>query len=478
MELFAVLLPEVSVALLGLALIISKLLFGAARFKGYGWMSVVWLLLTLLLMVAYPPAGTFTWGGLYFVDAYAQYFKMLLIVCGILVSLGSISFVRKQGHHHAEYFALLVFSLLGMMVFASSGDLITMYIGLELMTISLVVLIAFVRHNNLSTEAALKYLLLSSMSSAVMLFGMSLIYGFTGTTVFAEMVSYADLMLTEPLYMVAIVFVLSGFAFKISSVPFHMWAPDIYQGAPTPIAGFMAVGSKAASLALLSRLVLNIFTDYADIWTPILIAMALLSVLFGNLVAIPQRDIKRMLGYSSIAQVGYLLLGVIAASEMGTSALIFYVTAYTFANVGAFIAAGAVEESTGSTSIADYPGLSRRAPFLAATLFICLISLGGLPPMGGFIGKFFLFTAAIDAGYLWLAMIGLFMSMISVYYYFSVVRAMYVTPEIHTDAPKIHFSPSNMIALLICAVLTIVLGLFFRPLSDMAMLAAQSALFM
>lgn len=478
MEIFAVLLPEISVVLLGLALIIAKLLFKNVGFKGYGWMSVTWLSVTLALMIAFVPESTFSWGGLYFVDAFAHYFKMLLIVSAILVCLASISYVNKAGYYHAEYFALLIFALLGMMAFASAGDLITAYIGLELMTLSLVVLIAFARGNNLSTEASIKYLLLSALSSAVMLFGMSLIYGYTGTTIFAEMAPVAGFMVAEPLYVIGLIFLLAGFAFKISAVPFHMWAPDIYQGAPTPIAGFMAVGSKAASLALLSRLFLNIFADYSATWMPILVAMALLSMFFGNIAAIPQKDVKRMLAYSSIAQVGYLLLGIVAAIPLGTYALIFYVTAYTFANLGAFIVVGAVEEETGSTHMDAYPGLSRRAPFLAAAMFVFMVSLGGLPPMAGFVGKFFLFTSAIDAGFLWLAVIGLILSMISVYYYFTVVRMMYFTEEKDPSLPKFKLAGSHLLALVVCVTLTVILGIFFRPLSDLAMVAAASALFM
>lgn len=479
MDMFFIFLPEVSVALLGLALIVAKILLHKSGFRAYGWMTAGWLGLTAALMMAAPGNDyILSWNGLYFVDDFATYFKGLLIVIAALVALASVSYVNKRGHHHAEFFILLTFALLGMIVLAGAGDLITLYIGLELMTLTFVLLVAYPKGDNLATEASIKYLLLSALSSAVMLYGMSLVYGFTGTTIFAQMIPTAGLMTAQPLYIVGLIFFLVGFAFKISAVPFHMWAPDIYQGAPTQVSGFMAVGSKAATLAIMARVLLNLYGDYAQVWGPILVALALMSFLVGNLVAIPQRDVKRMLAYSAIAQGGYLLLGIIAASVAGVYALIFYTTAYAFANLGAFIVAGNVEEQTGSTHITAYIGMHRRAPFLAAAMFIFLISLGGLPPMAGFIGKFFLFTAAIDSGYFWLALIGLIMSMISVYYYFTVVRAMYFTPEADSESPKIPISGGKLTALVVCVILTVALGIFFQPLADAAMTAASTVLFM
>lgn len=479
MDMFFIFLPEISVSLLAIVLILAKILLHKSGFRAYGWIATGWLALTALIMLANPGHDyTLSWNGLYFVDAYADYFKILLIAIAAIVSMASVSYVRQKDHHHAEFFILLTFALLGMIILAASGDLITLYIGLELMTLSFVLLIAYPKFDNLSTEAALKYLLLSALSSAVMLYGMSLVYGFTGTTIFAEMPATVGQALDQPLFILGLIFFLVGFAFKISAVPFHMWAPDIYQGAPTQVAGFMAVGSKAATLAIMARVLLNLFGDYTHVWVPILIALALMSFLLGNLVAIPQRDVKRMLAYSAIAQGGYLLLGIIAASIAGVYALIFYTTAYAIANLGAFIVAGNIEEETGSTHITAYVGMHRRAPFLAAAMFIFLISLAGLPPMAGFIGKFFLFTAAIDSGYLWLALIGLIMSMISVYYYFTVVRAMYFTPEADTETPNIPISGGKLVALIVCTILTIALGIFFQPLADAAMTAAETVLFM
>lgn len=347
------------------------------------------------------------------------------------------------------------------------------------MTMSFIVLIGFVRRNNIATEASFKYLILSALSSAVMLYGMSLMYGFMGTTIFVEMAMYRAQFTQIPLYVLGLIFFLSGFAYKLSAVPFHMWAPDIYQGAPTPVAGFLAVGSKVATLGILCRMMFNLFPDYAETWIPIVLLFAMLSIVFGNLAAIPQRDVKRMLAYSSIAQVGYLLLGVVAANSMGIVALSFYVTVYAFANLGAFIAAAAMEARTGTTDMNKFVGMSKRSPFLAAAMFVFMISLGGLPPMGGFVGKFLLFTATIKSGYLIIAIIALLFSMISVYYYFSLVRKLYFAPvEEGVDLSSIKSPFSVKLSLGICILMSVALGIFFDPIVQLANTAMKSMLLM
>lgn len=476
MGLLANIFPELSVVVLAIVMIVVKLVTGCNQAKVYGGLSVVWLAATIAVMVLNPAEGVLTWGRMLYIDTYANYFRVIILISAILVQLAAISYVDKLGYRKAEFFALLNFCLLGMMVFAAAGDLITMYLGLEVMTMSFIVLIAFVRYDNLATEGGMKYLILSAMSSAVMLYGMSVVYGYFGTTVFADMAvgSGQESRLSAFLVM-GIVMIMAGFAFKVSAVPFHMWAPDIYQAAPTPVAGFLAVGSKAAALALLTRMLLILFPDYQAIWAPVLVAFALLSVIFGNLVAIAQKDVKRMLAYSSIAQVGYLLLGILAASHFGTMAMMYYITAYVFANTGAFIVVSAWEEKEHTTWRDDYIGMSSRSPFLAAAMFVFLVSLGGLPPMGGFIGKFLLFTATIQAEYLLVALIALLMSMISVYYYFLVVKAMYVTkPADGANLQHVPMSNGIFIALVVCVVMSVVLGLFFGPAMTLTMTDASS----
>lgn len=471
-----IILPEVSCFALGLILIVLKLVTKSRNPSFYGGLSIVWLGATALIAgLSGHTEANLSWGGMYFVDTYALFFKVLILITAVLILLASISYAARFGNYVPEFFAMLVFATLGMIIFSSAADLTVLYLGLELMTFSFIILICFLSGDNLATEAGMKYLLLSAMSSAVMLFGLSLLYGFFGSTLFVDMAQLASNPMAHPLFVIGILFLLSGFAFKVSAVPFHMWAPDIYQGAPTPVAGFLAVGSKAAALALLARMLLTIFPAYHSIWGPILVAFVLLSVIFGNLVAIVQKDVKRMLAYSAIAQVGYLLLGILVASQMGIMAMMYYLAAYVFANTGAFIIASVWEEHCQSTWRDDYIGLSKRAPLLAAGMFVFLVSLGGLPPMAGFVGKFLLFTATIDAGYYAVAVIALLMSMVSVYYYFQVIRAMYVTPTPEgADLSHIGSPMPAKIAIIVCMLMSVIMGLFFGPIMTLILHVSQS----
>lgn len=470
---------ELSIFSLGLVLILLKLISKKDAVLPYSWITAIWFAVTGCLGYFWRNDIRVALNGMYFTDDFSLFFKLLILVCAVLVALGSEHYVKKLGYREAEYYILLSFTTLGMMVFTAAGDLLTLYAGLEVMTMSFIVLIGFVRRNNIATEASFKYLILSALSSAVMLYGMSLMYGFMGTTIFVEMAMYRAQFTQIPLYVLGLIFFLSGFAYKLSAVPFHMWAPDIYQGAPTPVAGFLAVGSKVATLGILCRMMFNLFPDYAETWIPIVLLFAMLSIVFGNLAAIPQRDVKRMLAYSSIAQVGYLLLGVVAANSMGIVALSFYVTVYAFANLGAFIAAAAMEARTGTTDMNKFVGMSKRSPFLAAAMFVFMISLGGLPPMGGFVGKFLLFTATIKSGYLIIAIIALLFSMISVYYYFSLVRKLYFAPvEEGVDLSSIKSPFSVKLSLGICILMSVALGIFFDPIVQLANTAMKSMLLM
>ncbi len=452
---------------LGVILLLVKLLTRKGSNLPYGWITVLGLVIIGVIGIVYPPEVGITFGGMYYTDNYSLFFKEMILVCAVLISLCSTEYVKKKGYKEAEYYILIVFATLGMMVFTSAGDLITLYVGLELMTMSFIVLIGIVRRNALSSEASIKYLVLSALSSAVMLYGISLIYGFMGTTVFLEMAMNISVFSHTAFMVLGVLLFLVGFAYKLSAVPFHMWAPDIYQGAPTPVAGFLAVGAKVATLGVLCRLLFNYFVYYAESWLTVIIALAMLSIIFGNLVAIPQRDVKRMLAYSSIAQVGYLLLAVAAANTMGIIAICFYVAAYAFANIGAFIAASNVELATGTTDMKKYAGMSKRSPLIAAGLFIFMISLGGLPPTGGFIGKFLIFTSTIQSGYLIFSIIALLFSMISVYYYLRLVRECYFAPVPEgVEQSKIKSPIGIKIALAICMIASIAMGLFFNPMVE------------
>ena len=456
---------ELLVFALGMILLLVKLIAKKGTNLPYGWITILGLFIIGVVGVLYPPEISMTFNGMYYTDSYSLFFKEMILVCAVLIGLCSSEYVKKKGYSEADYYILMIFATLGMMVFTSAGDRSTLYVGLELMTMSFIVLIGIIRHNALSSEAAIKYLVLSGLSSAIMLYGMSLIYGFMGTTVFAAMAMNLYAFSGSALMVIGILFFLAGFAYKLSAVPFHMWAPDIYQGAPTPVAGFLAVGAKVATLGVLCRVLFNFFIPFADSWLTIIIALAMLSIIFGNLVAIPQRDIKRMLAYSSIAQVGYLLLAVAAANTLGIVAICFYVAAYAFANIGAFIAASNVELSCGTTDMKKYAGMSKRSPLIAAALFIFMISLGGLPPTGGFIGKFIIFTSTIESGYLIFSIIALLFSMVSVYYYLRLVRECYFAPVPEgADMTRIKTPIGIKIALAICMIMSIAMGLFFDPM--------------
>lgn len=470
---------ELLVFCLGLILLLAKLVTKKDAPVPYNEITIGGLAVAGVIGWIFKPELSVVFGGMYYTDNYSLFFKELIVICAILICLASREFVERKGLNEPEYYMLISFATLGMMNITSAGDLVTLFVGIELMTMSFIVLIGFDRHNALATEAGLKYLVLSALSSAVMLYGMSLIYGFMGTTVFLEMSQNIHLFSESALMVMGLIFFLSGFAYKFSAVPFHMWAPDIYQGAPTPIAGFLAVGAKVATLGVFCRLLFNFFPYYADSWLPIVMALAMLSIIFGNLVAIPQRDIKRMLAYSSIAQIGYLLFGVASATTFGIVAICFYVAAYAFANLGAFIAATQVELATGSTDMKKYVGMSKRSPLIAAALFIFMISLGGLPPTGGFIGKFMIFTSGIQAGYLVLAIVALLFSMVSVYYYLRLVRECYFAPiPEEADMEAIKCPWGIKLALVFCMVVSIAMGIFFNPMVEAGVSALTSMILM
>lgn len=393
--------------------------------------------------------------GAYINDSFGTFFKQLFLIAAVLtVLISKEHLVSKQGEFHT----LIVSALLGMMVMVSSGELITMYVGLELMTISFYVLIAY-KGDAKSKEASLKYIILGAMSSAIFLYGLSLIYGITQTTVIKEIAEVLAGGQVPPLEILGMIFLIAGFAFKIAIVPFHMWAPDIYEGAPTSITVFLAVASKTAGLAALIRLFMTGMSSVSSYWIELIIVLSVITLVLGNLVAIPQTNIKRLLAYSSISQAGYFLLGIIANSSLGVASILLYSLFYLFANIGAFGVVIAVSKVTGSDEIKDYAYLAKRSPFLAAVMLISLLSLAGIPPLAGFIGKFYLFLSIIEKGQLWLAFLSIGMSVVSVYYYLKVVKVMYFG-ESTTKLEPISVSINTKLALTISMIVLVVLGIY------------------
>jgi NADH-quinone oxidoreductase subunit N len=479
---FALLSPEIIMAVLSLGLLAVGLLIPPGARKGMFPLTVFALLGTLAFAVYdffYVPRAAFL-NGMYLHDQFSSYFKILFLAAALLVVLSSSSYVQKFQSNRGEFYPLLLAATLGMMLMAGAGDLITMYVGLELMTVTFFILVAYRMGDGKSSEAGIKYLVLGAASSAILLYGISLIYGLTGST---QMFVIAQSMATEltPASILATVFLLAGFGFKISLIPFHMWAPDIYEGAPTPITAFLATASKAAAFAALIRfyLLMNYSQSFSESGQMLLLILAAMTMIMGNLMAIPQKNVQRLMAYSGIAQAGYLMVGVIAVSIpavsvfiAGIKGVLFYAMIYIFANMGAFAVITHVAQSQGSTELSAFSGLARRSPLAAAVMTASLLSLAGIPPLAGFVGKFYLFSAVMDQGYTWIAYVGFIMSMISVYYYLTIVKAMYLGEG--EGLPEVPVRGAAKFSMVLALLVTLFFGLYPTPLAQMAMNAAAS----
>jgi NADH-quinone oxidoreductase subunit N len=403
-------------------------------------------------------------------------FTLLFLFGAAMTSLFAME-MKPLGQKGEFYFLLLV-STIGMILMASSADLIMLFLAIETTSIPLYILAGFYVLDNKSTESGFKYFLFGAMTSAVMLYGFSLIYGFTGTTdiyEITEMIKTGDLSLT--LAIGTLILVMVGFGFKISVVPFHFWAPDVYEGAPTPVAGFLSTASKAAGFAVLMRILLTVYADPLVIpyWVIIVAALSVFSMTLGNAMAIPQKNIKRLLAYSSIAHAGYALIGVAALSELGIASVVFYLVVYVVTNLAAFGVVAAFWRISGSDQIADYAALSRRSPTLAIIMLVTFLSLAGMPPLGGFVAKFFVFAAAVNAGLVWLAIIGVLNAIVGLYYYLVVLKVVYLFRSEEEDKP-IPMTRPYTLALTILVLGIILLGTLFGPWAEWSARAA-SALF-
>jgi NADH-quinone oxidoreductase subunit N len=457
-----------------------------------------WLAAVSILGLAVAAGFTIAmWGGgsaalfsnMLAVDSFALFFKLLFLVIAALVILASTDYVAKFRRFQGEYYALVLLSALGMMLMAATSELISIYLALELTSISLYILVGFLKDPK-STEAALKYLLLGAVASAVLLFGMALVFGFTGQTQLGEIARSIQAMslagvLASPGLVAGIVLMVAGFGFKIAAVPFHMWVPDVYEGAPTPITAYLSVGSKAAGFAVILRVFYSAFgmPGWLSLdWGLLFAILAAVGMTLGNVVALPQTNIKRMLGYSSIAQAGYLLVGLATVgfasplssyhpSVTGQSGLLFFLASYALTNLGAFIAIIAISNKLDSDLIADYAGMAKRAPALALALTLCLISLVGMPPAAGFMAKFYIFSGAVQHGLLWLVIIAVINSVISAYYYLRVVKVMWMDkPAARSKVPS---SPALRVALALSCLGVLALGIIPGFVMKLAEMAAQ-----
>ena len=381
--------------------------------------------------------------GMYVVDGFATFLSLLLILGGLLTIAVSYDYLERMNLARGEYYALMLFSISGMMLMASAADLIVVFLALELLSIPLYVLAAFARPEPRSEEAGLKYFLLGAFSSGFLLYGIALVYGATGSTAFTGIISAVQTGLEQPLYLVlGAALILTGLGFKVAVVPFHMWTPDVYQGAPTPVTAFMALGAKAAGFAAMLRIFVVAFPSIAAQITPVLLTITIATLLVGNLLAVAQNNVKRMLAYSSISHAGFILMAVAAYGndaarfDVVASAL-FYLLAFALASFGSWAVVMAIERREGrGLEFKDYAGLGRKQPMLAIAMTIFMLSFTGVPPTLGFAGKFFLFRAVLEGGYVGLAVIGVLASLISAYYYLRLVVVMFMQdgdPEIHKD---------------------------------------------
>jgi NADH-quinone oxidoreductase subunit N len=402
-------------------------------------------------------------------DNYGLFFNFIFLICAALTILASTDYFERTSEkvEQPEYYGLLLFACVGMMFMAAGADLITIFLGLETMSIAIYILAGFVKTDIKGNEASIKYLLLGSFSTGFLVYGIALVFGATGSTNLMEIyrhLSLSSASVPTPMLLFGMALLIVGFGFKIASVPFHMWTPDVYEGAPTVVTAFMSVGVKAAAFAAFLRVFVYALPSLQPNWTAILWVLAILTMTIGNFAALLQVNIKRMLAYSSIAHAGYLMIGMVAAkhaaNDIGTYSILFYLLAYTFMNMGAFIVVVLYgRHAEDNLNIGDYAGMGYKYPVLGATMAIFMFSLAGIPPTAGFMGKFYVFAAAIKGGFIDLAIIGVINSVLSVYYYLRVTVMIYMR-EPAADMPILKFSRPAVFAATIAALATMILGIF------------------
>jgi len=456
-------LPEIILTVMGTLLMVLDPLIHKRSSNAFGHISLLALVAALAASVYAYTIGGPAFGGMLMVDGFATFFRVLVIVVGILTILPSYRFLARQNAETSEYHALLLFSIAGQCLMAASNDLIMVFIGLEISSIASYILAGYLRDDKRCNESALKYFLLGSFATAFFLYGVAIVYGITGSvnllTIRRAVLHQAA---GDPIFLaVAAALMFVGLAFKVSAAPFQIWAPDVYQGAPTPVSAFLSAGPKAAAFAIFLRIFVTAFEPIGYRWEPLVWTCALASMCIGNFAALLQTNIKRMLAYSSIAHAGYVLVALTARSETGTAAAMFYLASYAFMNVGAF---SAVSVLTGKgerfQSIDDFKGLGRKQPLTAALFSIFLLSLIGVPLTGGFFGKFYIFKAALDSHLIWLTVLGLLNSAVAAYYYLRILVVMYMHEPGEATESAEPLSPGLRIALLVPALGTLFLGIF------------------
>ncbi|MDH5668664.1 MAG: NADH-quinone oxidoreductase subunit N [Nitrospira sp.] len=425
------------------------------------YLSVAGLLVTLGFLVWFDVShvtGTL-FRDMFVLDRMALFFKMFVVASTALVILISVQYVDRFTFFRGEYYVLVVMSAIGMMFMASANDLLSLFVTLEFSTLGFYVLVGYLREDPASNEAGLKFFVLGVFAAGLLAYGISLVYGESGRIVFSDM----TLKPTSGT-IIGFLLIFAALGFKIGAVPFHAWIPDTYHGAPTPVTTFLSIAPKGAAFAILLRIFFVALASFKPMWILLLVAVSILSMTYANIVAIAQRNIKRLLAYSGIAQVGNVLIGLAAGTKMGSDAILFYLLAYLFANIGAFAVVIAVSHAIGSEEIDDYSGLNRRSPFLAFAMLLFLLSLAGVPPLAGFIGKLYIFVAAIKEGLYTLITVGLINIVISMYYYLIVVKKMYISEPV--DPSPIAVSGTMRTVVYIGLAGTLIIGIYPQPFID------------
>ena len=471
---FAAVMPSLVLCMFGMAVLLISVFSPKGKTTHVAWLSVLALVVTAFVALGGWNDRQSGFADSVVLDNFATFFNITFILAAGLTILISDDYLKREGYPIGEYYPLVLFTTAGAMWMASGTDLMTIFLGLEVLSISLYVLAGMFRHQLRSNEAGLKYFLLGAFSTGFLLYGVALIYGATATTKLAGIAQALrdnGELLSNPMMVAGMLLLATGFLFKIAAAPFHMWTPDVYQGAPTPVTAFMSAGPKAAAFAAFLRVFTIGLEGMQAEWTTLLWILAVLTMTVGNVIAIYQQNIKRMLAYSSISHAGYALVGMVAANEVGKSGILFYLLAYTFMNIGAFavlVLAGKKGEE--NLTLEGFSGFGFRRPFLAIALTIFLFSLMGIPPTAGFTGKFYIFAGAVKADYIWLAVIGVLNSAVSLYYYLRVMVYMYFRDPVE-DFAWVKMPAGAVISIVVALVGVLLLGVIPGPVMELAKMA-------
>ncbi len=451
----------------GMVLLLVDLVVPKGRSALIGWLSMAGIVGALAAEATLWGLDLSGFGGMVVLDGMSAFIGSVGLLVALLTVWVSLNYIRDRGIERGEYYALLLFSTCGILLMAQAANLIVVFLGLELLSIPLYILAGFARPQSDSEEAAIKYFMLGAFATGFLVYGIALVYGATSTTDIARLAEVARTGRNATLLLVGAGLLIVGLGFKVAAVPFHMWTPDVYEGAPTPITGFMSVGAKAAGFAALLRVfLLGLHAVQAD-WIPVVAILSALTMILGNIVALSQTNLKRMLAYSSIAHAGYMLMGVASGNPSGLAAVMFYLLAYTFTNIGAFAVLAALARREGEDqTFPQYAGLGRKHPWLAAAMALFMLSLTGIPPTGGFFGKYYLFLAAVEGGLGWLAIVGVLTSVISAFFYLRVIVDMTMREPERETPNRIY--PASVTALAVTALGTLILGVWPGPWLQLA----------